>query len=111
MTAVAINCFGALRAVIGGAELDDLRQVPGDLSLLGADPGRAQARRERPDLRRPPLPDVRIFRVRADLKRSQPRIWRRLELRSDMTLDVVHRGVADELCLAGLSPVAVLGRR
>jgi hypothetical protein len=91
MTAVAINCFGALRAVIGGAELDDLHQLAGDLSLLGADPGRAQARRERPDLRRPPLPDVRIFRVRADLKRSQPRIWRRLELRSDMTLDVVHR--------------------
>ena len=32
-----------------------------------------------------------IFRVRADLDRSQPRIWRRLDLRSDLTLDVVHR--------------------
>jgi hypothetical protein len=77
--------------VIGGAELDDLRQLGGDLSLLGADPGRARGRHERRDLRRPPLPDVSIFRVRADLKRSQPRIWRRLELRSDMRLDVVHR--------------------
>ena len=78
-------------AVIGGAELDDLRQLAGDLSLLGATPRRARGRHERRDLRRPPLPHVRIFRVRADLKRSQPRIWRRLELRSDVTLDVVHR--------------------
>ena len=43
------------------------------------------------ELRRSPLPEVRIFRVRVDLKRSQPRIWRRLELRSDLTLDLVHR--------------------
>jgi hypothetical protein len=78
-------------AVIAGAELDDLRQLAGDLTLLGADPVRAEGWHERPDLRRPPLPDVRTFRVRADLKRSWPRIWRRLELRSDMTLDVVHR--------------------
>ncbi|HET9104812.1 MAG TPA: plasmid pRiA4b ORF-3 family protein [Solirubrobacteraceae bacterium] len=78
-------------AVIGGAELDDLRQLTGDLSRLGTDPGPARSRRERRDLRRPPLSEVRVFRVRADLKRSRPRIWRRLELRSDMTLDVVHR--------------------
>jgi hypothetical protein len=78
--------------VIGGAELDDLRQLVGDLSQFGADAERGRGRRpERRDLRRPPLPHARIFRVRVDLKRSQPRIWRRLELRSDMKLDVVHR--------------------
>lgn len=80
--------LGRFEAVIGGAEFDDLRQLAGDLKLLGADSGRARVRHERPDMRRPPLPNMRIFRVRADLKRSQPRIWRRLELRSDMTLDV-----------------------
>ena len=29
--------------------------------------------------------------MRVDLQRSRPRIWRRLTLRSDLTLDLVHR--------------------
>jgi hypothetical protein len=32
-----------------------------------------------------------MFRVRVDLKGSRPPIWRRLEVRSDLTLDVIHR--------------------
>jgi hypothetical protein len=52
---------------------------------------RARVQHERRDLRRPSLPETRIFRVRVDLTRSRPRIWRGLELRSDLTLDVVHR--------------------
>jgi hypothetical protein len=78
-------------AVIGGAELDDLRQIAGDLALLGADLAQDQRSSERTELRRPPFPEAMLLRVRVDLKRSQPRIWRRLELRSDMTLDVVHK--------------------
>ncbi len=39
-------------AIIGGAELDDLRQLAGALSHLGVPPGE-QARPRRPELRRP----------------------------------------------------------
>jgi hypothetical protein len=78
-------------AVISGGELDDLRKMVGDLSLLGAAAAQQPSQPHRPELRRPPLADVMTFRVRVDLRRSKPRIWRRLELRSDLTLDVVHR--------------------
>jgi hypothetical protein len=78
-------------AVISGAELDDLRQLVGELSLLGGLASQKASRSQSAELRRPPLADLRIFRVRVDLKRSRPPIWRRLELRSDLTLDVVHR--------------------
>jgi hypothetical protein len=78
-------------AVVSGAELDDLRQMIGDLSLLGAAAAQQSSQPQREELRRPPLADVMLFRVRVDLRRSKPRIWRRLELRSDLTLDVVHR--------------------
>lgn len=78
-------------AVISGAELDDLRQLVGDLSLLGGLASQEAFKAQSAELRRPPLPDRRVFRVRVDLKRSRPAIWRRLELRSDLTLDVMHR--------------------
>jgi len=63
----------------------------GDLALLGAAAAQQPSQPHRGELRRPPLADVMTFRVRVDLRRSKPRIWRRLELRSDLTLDVVHR--------------------
>lgn len=78
-------------AVISGAELDDLRQMVGDLSLLGVAAAQQPSRHRRPELRRPPLTDLMTFRVRVDLRRSKPPVWRRLDLRSDLTLDVVHR--------------------
>ncbi|MFP3883601.1 MAG: IS1096 element passenger TnpR family protein [Actinomycetota bacterium] len=45
----------------------------------------------RPRLRRPPRDDVAVYRVRVDLDGARPPIWRRLDLRSDITLDVVHK--------------------
>jgi hypothetical protein len=48
-------------------------------------------RPERPDLRLPRRRDVAIFRVRVDLDRANPPIWRRIELRSDLPLDIVHQ--------------------
>ncbi len=45
----------------------------------------------RPELRRPPRNEVAIYRVRVDLDHAQPPIWRRLDLRSDLPLDVVHQ--------------------
>ncbi|MHB1569930.1 MAG: plasmid pRiA4b ORF-3 family protein [Solirubrobacteraceae bacterium] len=78
------------QAIIGGAEFDDLRQLGGALSRLGVRPGE-RARPQRPELRRPRLAELRLFVLRVDLQRSKPPIWRRLEVRSDLTLDVVHR--------------------
>lgn len=41
-------------------------------------------------VRRPPLETPVILRVRVDLDGATPPIWRRLEIRSDLTLDRVH---------------------
>jgi Plasmid pRiA4b ORF-3-like protein len=76
------------QAAISGMELADLRQLSGDLSLIGQGAIRRSAR---PDLRRPPLDEVSILRVRVDLEHADPPIWRQLDLRSDLTLDVVHQ--------------------
>jgi Plasmid pRiA4b ORF-3-like protein len=78
-------------SAISGADLNDLRQMLGDLSQLGAASVGEPARPAHRELRRSPLSETRSFRVRVDLKGSRPRIWRRLELRSDLTLDVIHR--------------------
>lgn len=45
----------------------------------------------RPDLRRPRRTDAATYRVRADLDDAAPPIWRRLDMRSDVTLNVVHQ--------------------
>jgi hypothetical protein len=78
-------------AVIGGAELDDLRQLAADLSVLGAHAGRTPARTSRPELRRKPPTTPRTFQIRADLAGATPPIWRRVEVRSDLRLDEFHR--------------------
>jgi pRiA4b ORF-3-like protein len=78
-------------AVIGGAELDDLRQLADGLSLLGAAKARERERFRRPGLRRRPLSELQVFRIRVDLRHAKPPIWRRLDVRSDLTLDVLHR--------------------
>lgn len=78
-------------AAIADVELDDLRRLAGDLSLLGAGAAAARHPTLRPELRRAAPKEPRVFRVRADLKGSRPPIWRRLAVRSDLTLDVVHR--------------------
>jgi hypothetical protein len=86
----AADFLRQFEAIIGGAELDDLRQLAGALSQLGVRP-RQPARPRRPELRRPRLAEPQLFMVRVDLRHAKPPIWRRLEVRSDLTLDVVHR--------------------
>lgn len=76
------------QAAISGMELDDLRRLAADLPLLT---GRVPQRPTRPRLRRPPRHDVAVFRMRVDLDHARPPIWRRLDVRSDVTLDVVHQ--------------------
>lgn len=43
--------------------------------------------------RRPPLDAPARFVVRLDLNDSDPQIWRRLAIRSDLTLDAMHRTI------------------
>ncbi len=76
------------QATIAGAELADLRTFAGDLGRLAIP---MPSPPERPELRRPPLKRVMLFRIRADLDTSAPPIWRRLDVRSDLTLDIVHQ--------------------
>ena len=45
----------------------------------------------RPDLRRARRRDVVVYRVRVHLDDSDPAIWRRLDLRSNLTLDLLHQ--------------------
>jgi hypothetical protein len=78
-------------AVIDGAGLDELRQMTSDLMLLGSAAAREAERPRMPELRRPPLAELRLFRIRVDLKRSRPPIWRRVDVRSDLRLDALHQ--------------------
>jgi hypothetical protein len=71
-----------------GAELGDLRQLANDLTGIAAP---RPKRSVRPELRRAPRDELAIYRVRVNLDHAQPPIWRRLDLRSDAPLDVVHQ--------------------
>jgi hypothetical protein len=73
---------------IAGAELGDLRQPAHDLTGFIGDMPEPSAR---PDLRRIPRTDVATYRVRVDIDDASPPIWRRLDLRSDLPLDVAHQ--------------------
>jgi hypothetical protein len=75
-------------ASIAGAELADLRQLADDLTGFAAGRPKPLAR---PELRRAPRDGVAIYRVRVDLDDAHPPIWRRLDLRSNLPLDVVHQ--------------------
>lgn len=72
------------------ADLDDLRALTTDPEGL---PGMELVNRPRPKLRRPPRDEAAVYRIRVDLDGARPAIWRSLDLRSDITLDVVHRAL------------------
>ena len=70
-------------------DLDDLKELSGELLSL---PGRIPATAEqRPSLRKPRRSDPAILRMRVDLEYAKPPIWRRLDVRSDIGLDVFHQ--------------------
>lgn len=84
----------AFDALVSAGGLDELRTA-----ALGAflPPG-FERRTHNPRLRLPRRDEPVLLRVRVDLRDARPPIWRRLELRSDLTLDEVH-----ELLLAAFS--------
>lgn len=45
----------------------------------------------RPELRRAPRSEPALYRVRVELDGAAPAIWRRLDIRSDAPLDMVHQ--------------------
>lgn len=74
--------------IIAEMSPDEIHQLLG--TIMGAGPA-AGAMPPRPDLRRAPLDEPTILTVRLDLEEAKPPIWRRLELRGDLTLAEVHR--------------------
>lgn len=75
-------------ALISGAELGDLRTLADQMSVVSG--GGVAKRTSNPHLRHPKRDEPAIFRVRVDLNDAHPPIWRRLDLRSDLTLAAVH---------------------
>jgi Plasmid pRiA4b ORF-3-like protein len=74
--------------IIAGMDVDDLKELSVKLlSLPGSVPARSE---QRPSLRKPRRSDAAIFRVRVDLEHATPPIWRRLDVRADIGLDVFH---------------------
>jgi hypothetical protein len=75
--------------IIAGMDLDDLKQLASQLLSL---PDRIPTKPEpRPSLRKPRRTEPAILRVRVDLDGAKPPIWRRLDVRSDIGLDVFHQ--------------------
>jgi hypothetical protein len=72
-----------------GIDLDDLKELAGQLLSL---PSRIPTKpKQRPSLRKPRRTEPAILRVRVDLEGAKPPIWRRLDVRSDVGLDVLHQ--------------------
>ncbi len=75
-------------AAVAGLELPDLGELASQLALRRPDLLRSAPR---PSLRRPRLAGVHVFTLRVDLDGARPPIWRRIEVRSNLTLDTVHQ--------------------
>lgn len=75
------------REIVAGLETDDIHATLDQVMGAGAF---AVRRANRPDLRRSLPPQRQVITVRVDLHEATPPIWRRLELRSDLSLAEVH---------------------
>jgi hypothetical protein len=75
------------REITAGLEPDQLHALLGDLMSAACHHAR---RPSRPEHRRTLPPSTQVLTVRVDLQHATPPIWRRLELRSDLTFEEVH---------------------
>lgn len=73
---------------ISGLSAGDLHGLLGDLLSSSRF---TMSRPDPPELRRPALSEPAVLTVRIDLQHAKPPIWRRLEVRSDLTLADVHQ--------------------
>jgi hypothetical protein len=74
---------------VAGMSLDDLKRLAGEILSFSE---RVQTKPEQsPSLRKPRRSEPAIFRVRVDLEHAKPPIWRRLDVQSDIGLDVFHQ--------------------
>lgn len=75
--------------MIAGMDPSELPAVIGALSRAGA--ARVPLPSEPPRFRKEPLDQRVVLRIRVDLDEARPPIWRRLDVRSDVTLEDLHR--------------------
>src|SRR5699024_8728478 len=75
------------REITSGLEPGELHSLLGQLMETAS---RTDRRPPRPDHRRPAPSTPQVLTVRVDLREAKPPIWRRLELRSDLSLENVH---------------------
>lgn len=81
-------------AMIANMDTSDIASLTGSILDIAGQRAIDTARKQvppRPTLRKEKLPQPVLYRVRIDLDNARPPIWRRLEIRSDLTLDLVHR--------------------
>lgn len=76
----------AFDALVAAGGLHELR----DAALTAALPAAFARRTHNPRLRGPRRVNPVLLRIRVDLRHAHPPIWRRLELRSDLSLATVH---------------------
>jgi Plasmid pRiA4b ORF-3-like protein len=74
--------------IIAGTDVDDLEELAGRLPMPNRIPPKPGPR---PSLRKPRRREPALLRVRVDLEHAKPPIWRRLDVRSDIGLDVFHQ--------------------
>ena len=86
------------REITAGLEPDQLHSLLGD--LMGA-ANRPALRPPRPDHRRGAPATPQVLTVRVDLSAATPPIWRRLELRTELTLKDVHEVLQTAFAWAG----------
>ncbi len=77
--------------MIASMSLDDITGLTPAIDRAMARAGAQAGPGRRASLRQPRLDSPVVMRVRLDLKGAKPPIWRRIDMRSDLTLDNVHQ--------------------
>jgi hypothetical protein len=82
--------LGQLAAEMSGLTLGEIEETLQNLLIHRTPLAILFEQQQPPSRRRPRRSEVVTYRVRIDLNRTKPPLWRRLELASDLFLDQVH---------------------